>query len=58
MARYHRAVGSRYEAFLSEFSADTPDELHHLILTAMIAGSFAAAHTRPSLSNRSISSAE
>jgi hypothetical protein len=39
MASYQRGVGARYETFLSEFSHDAPDELHALVVTAMITGS-------------------
>lgn len=39
MASYQHAVGSKYDTFLSETSPATPDDLHTLILTAMISGS-------------------
>lgn len=38
MARYHRRVTARYQAFLTELGSGKPGELHHLILTAMITG--------------------
>jgi len=39
MASYQHTVGSKYDTFLSEASPTTPDDLHTLILTAMISGS-------------------
>jgi hypothetical protein len=41
MARYHRTVGSRYDAFLAESCPAAPEELHAVIITAMITGSLA-----------------
>lgn len=41
MAAYHRAIGSRYGAFLAEVSPAAPEELHAIIITAMISGSLA-----------------
>ena len=50
MASYQRTVGSRYESFLRDASPDAPDELHDLILTAMISGTLT--HLSQRLNNR------